>query len=293
MKQWLFRFFVLSAIVVLVTVGLAACGSDSGSDTVASDGGETTAAEGGSGGTITAAADPALLPYNYFAEGTDDQWEGINVDLAAALSEQLGEEIVFTSAPFDAIIPGLKAGRYDIALTGMFDTKERQEVINFVDYLKAKNDFLLRADDPQEIQSFEDLCGVSVGLPKGALEVQLAEEQSEACEKEGKPAVDLSVFPDLNATTLALLAGRVDVAPNDSAANAYLVKENDGKLKTTGEYLAEGYFAIGVPKDSELLDPLQEAAQALLESGELEEIYEKWGIADRTPKEITINNAAF
>lgn len=298
------RLAALLLCLALLALGLAACGS-SGSDSSSSEttseassapseSESTTAADTEGGGEkIVAAADPSLLPYNFFAEGSENDWEGINVDFAAALSKQIGKEIEFTSVPFDSIIPGLQAERYDIALTGMFDTKEREEVIEFVDYLKAKNNFLLRKDDPEKIESFEDLCGKKVGLPKGALEIQLTEEQSEACKKEGKPEVELSVFPDLNATVLALLSERVDVAPNDSAANAYLLQQNPDKLKVTGEYLAEGYFAIGVPKGSENLKPLQEATEALIQSGELEEIFAKWGIADRTPAKATINNAAF
>lgn len=291
------RLIFFSAFLLLLAAALVACGGSSSSDSSSTVGSTEASAEGGgnaeSGQTIVAAADPALLPYNFYAEGSNSTWEGVNVDFAAALEKQLGDKIEFTSVPFDSIIPGLKAGRYDIALTGMFDTKEREEVIDFVDYLKAKNNFLLRSDDPESIESFEDLCGVKVGLPKGALEIQLTEEQSEKCKEEGKPAIEMSVFPDLNATTLALLSERVDVAPNDSAANAYLIKQNPGKLKATGSYLAEGYFAIGVPKGSELLEPLQEATQALIESGELKEIFGEWGIADRTPAKATVNNAAF
>lgn len=297
------RLAALLLCLVMLAFGLTACGS-SGSDSSSSattseestsppESESTTASETGGGEKIVAAADPSLLPYNFFAEGSENDWEGINVDFAAALSKQIGKEIEFTSVPFDSIIPGLQAGRYDIALTGMFDTKEREEVIEFVDYLKAKNNFLLRSDDSQKIESFEELCGVKVGLPKGALEVQLAEEQTEACKEEGKPGIELSVFPDLNATTLALTAGRVDVVPNDSATNAYLIKESPGKFKATGEYLAEGYFAIGLPKGSPLTKEIQQGVQALIDDGELKEIFDEWGIADRTPAKATINDAAF
>jgi polar amino acid transport system substrate-binding protein len=175
----------------------------------------------------------------------------------------------------------------------MFDTKERQRTIDFVDYLRAKNNFLLRADDDSEVASLEDLCGRRVGLPKGALEVQLVEEQSAACKKQGDKPVDLKIFPDLNATALGLAENRVDVAPNDSAANAYLMSQREGDFRATGAYLEEGYFAAGVPKDDPLLQELQTAMQALVDSGEMKTILEKWGIADRMPEEITINQAAF
>lgn len=271
---------------VALALMAAACGGDEAADT-------TTSASAGGGKPLTMAADPSLVPYNFFGDGGNKDWQGINVDIAAALSKQLDREIRIESVPFDSIIPGLKGGRYDFALTGMFDTKERQKTIDFVDYLRAKNNFLLRADDDSDVTSLADLCGRRVGLPKGALEIQLVEEQSAACRKDGGKAVDLKIFPDLNATAMGLAQDRVDVAPNDSAANAYLMSQREGEFRATGVYLDEGYFAAGVPKGSPLLKELQEGMQALVDSGEMKTILEKWGIADRMPKEITINQAAF
>jgi polar amino acid transport system substrate-binding protein len=286
------RLGATAMITVGLIAGLAACGGSDGG------GGTGTGSATGSTGTtsskeaLTMAADPALLPYNFYGEN-GKAWQGINVDLAAALSEELGREITIKPAPFDSIIPGLQAGRFDFALTGMFDTKDRQKQIDFVDYLKSKNNFLVRSDDDLQINTLDDLCGTHVGQAKGAFEIQVVEDQSKACEKDGKKPIQLDVFPDLNATTLALIGGRVDVVLNDSAANAYLVRENDGKVKAGGDYLSEGYFALGVPKGDALLEEFQQGFQALQDSGKLEEIFDKWGIADRMPEKITINNAVF
>jgi polar amino acid transport system substrate-binding protein len=287
------RAGTLAAIAALLTTGLAACGS-SDDDSATAGGAATAAATTATTAAepLTVAADPSLLPYNFYATG-GKTFTGINVDIGAALSKELGRELKFTAVPFDSIIPGLKAKRYDLALTGMFDTKDRQKVVDFVDYLNAKNNFLLRSDATIAVRSFEDLCGVKVGLPKGALEIQLAQDQSKACKKAGKKAVALSIFPDLSAATLALTGGRVDVVPNDSATNAYLITKNEGKVKATGVYLAEGSFAVGIPKGSPLLDEVQKAMQSLIDSGQLKTILAKWGIADRLPKTATINHAAF
>jgi polar amino acid transport system substrate-binding protein len=241
---------------------------------------------------ITAAADPSLLPYNFYASGTT-KFTGINIDVAAALSKELGRPIDFKSVPFNSIIPGLQANRYDIALTGMFDTKAREKVIDFVDYLKDNNNFLLRTDEHEKISSFAQLCGKVVGLPAGALEISLVQAQDKTCKKDKKPTVDLKIFPNLSAVSLALLDSRVDIAPNDSATNAYLVSKNPGKLVATGSYLAEGSFAIGIPKNSTLLQPIYKAMKTLLKNGTLKKIFTKWGILDRLPSSITINHAAF
>lgn len=259
--------------------------------TSASSASEDGAPAGAEEATIVAAADPSLLPYNFLGEdGTT--WEGLNVELATLLSGELGEEIVFESAGFDSIIPGLVSGRYDVALTGMFDTKERQQTVDFVDYLLAKNDFLTRGDH-RDVASLDDLCGEKVGIPGGALEADLLAEASAACEANGDPAIQVSEFADLDATVLALTSGRIDVAPNDSAANAYIALNSPAELKTSGEYLAEGYFAAGFAKESELTERFEAAVTAVIQSGAYAELLEKWGIDDRAVDAPIINGSPF
>lgn len=273
----------LGAGVAALALGLSACSSAAD----ASGGGSSAPADD----AIVAAADPSLLPYNFLGED-GETWEGINVDLAAALSEELGRDIVFESAGFDTIIPGLASGRYDIALTGMFDTKERQETVDFVDYLLAANNFLTRSDY-RDVESMDDLCGEVVGIPGGAIEADLLAEASTACTEAGDEAITVNEFADLDATVLALKSGRIDVTPNDSAANAYILAANEDEVKTSGGYLNEGYFAAAFPKDSELTAELDSAFAAIMADGTYAGILEEWGIADRAMDEPIVNGSPF
>ncbi len=216
----------------------------------------------------------------------------INVDLGAALSEKLGRTVEFTSAGFDTIIPGLQSGRYDIALTGMFDTLERQKTVDFVDYLKAENNFVTRSDF-RDVASMDDLCGEKVGIPGGALEADLLTDASKACTDAGKSAIQVSEFADLDAVVLALKSKRIDVSPNDSAANAYILSQNEGAMKTSGGYLNEGYFAAAFPKDSELTTRFQTAFDELITDGTYAEILDKWGISSRAMDKTSVNGATF
>jgi len=241
--------------------------------------------------TIIAAADPSLLPYNFVGDD-GSTWEGINVDLAAALSEELGKTIEFQSAGFDTIIPGLASGRFDLALTGMFDTLERQKTVDFVDYLAAKNNFLSSVDF-RDVESMDDLCGVIVGIPGGALEASLLADASTACTDAGDEAITINEYADLDATILALTSGRIEVTPNDSAANAYVLAANEDTLKVSGGYLNEGYFAAAFPKDSELTAEVEGAFTAIIESGKYAEILADWGIDDRGLDAPIINGATF
>lgn len=277
------RAILAAAAVVGATLALSACSTSS----TATSGSSASAEK-----TITVAADPSLLPYNFY-DSDGKTWKGIDVDLAAALSTQLGEKLVFTEAGFDSIIPGLKSGRYDMALTGMFDLKERQKTVDFVDYLAAKNDFLTTSA-VKDVQSFADLCGLTVGLPSGATEIDTAKTASAKCVKDGDKAITVNVYKDLSATTLALTSGRVQVLPNDSATNAYILTQNTDKgYKVSGAYNAEGYFGATFPKDSELTQKVQDAFAAIIADGTYKKVLDKWGVSDRGLDKVILNGSPF
>lgn len=268
------------AVAALSALALSACAAGSPQATSS-----TT-----SGDVIIAAADPSLLPYNF--TGSDGStWEGINVDLAAALSTKLGRTIQFQSAGFDTIIPGLTSGRFDMALTGMFDTKERQKSVDFVDYLKAENNFLTRSDY-RDITDMNDLCGVTVGIPSGAIEGSLLATASEKCTSEGKAAITVNEYSDLNAVVLALTSKRIDVTPNDSAANAYIMKSASG-LKVSGGYQNEGYFAAAFPKGSALTAEVETAFTEIMADGTYASILDKWGVPSRGLTAPIVNGSPF
>lgn len=280
------RRFTPTAVSGLLAVGLLLTGCSS-----SSAGASATSTDSSSAEAIVVAADPSLLPYN-FLDTDGKTWKGIDIDLAAALSTKLGRPLQFTSAGFDTIVPGLASGRYDMALTGMFDTKERQQSVDFVDYLAAKNDFLTRADY-RDVVDMDDLCGVKVGIPSGALEADLLAAASTTCTDAGKAAIDVSQYSDLDATILALTSGRIDVTPNDSAANAYILANNPDTLRTSGGYLNEGYFAAAFPKDSELVQQVDDAFAAIIADGTYASILDDWGIANRALDAPIINGSPF
>lgn len=261
---------VLAALLVTLT----GCSSDS---------------DASSDEVIIAAADSELLPYNMLSDDGQD-WSGINVDLAAALSDKLGQKIVFQNTDFDDIVTGVSSGRYDIGLTGMFDTVERQKRVDFVDYLLADNNFLSPADF-RDVADFDDLCGEKVGITTGALEASLLTEASQACLKAGDKLIQVSTYDTIQKVTNAVLAGEVDVAPNDSAANAYFQAQHPKKLKVSGSYLSDGYFAAAFPKESALTDRFKQAFAEIMSDGTYASILEDWGIPKRAMDEPSINAA--
>jgi polar amino acid transport system substrate-binding protein len=96
-------------------------------------------------GVVKVGSDIAYAPVEF----KDDSGStvGIDPDLAAALGKQLGVKFEFENGTFDTLVTGLRAKRYDIAMSAMTDTKDRQdgvedgkkvgEGVDYVDYYTA------------------------------------------------------------------------------------------------------------------------------------------------------------
>ncbi len=98
------------------------------------------------------------------------------------------------NANFEAIIPGLAAGRYDVGASSFTDTKEREKIVNFVDYFTAGISFYAKASANPGVTELADLCGKTIAVEKGTVEQEEAEAQSKKCTKAGKKAVTVLIY---------------------------------------------------------------------------------------------------
>lgn len=289
----LFACLALTAVV-------AGCGSDDDSSTTASGATEAATATTGAAiqlpaeyadkGTLVVATDAAYPP-NEFIDEDGSTIVGMDPDLAAALGEKLGVEMKMEAAGFDAILPGLASGKYDLGMSSFTDTKEREKTVDFVTYFRAGTSFFTKAEGGTEVNGLEDLCGLKVAVQKGTTQQEDVEAQSKKCEEEGKPAVELSTFPDQNGANLALQSGRAEISLADSPVADYQVKQSNGQFKSTGTPYGTAPYGIAVPKDSGLAEPILEALKAVMADGTYEEILTKWGVEAGAIDDPVINGA--
>lgn len=81
-------------------------------------------------GTLTMATNVGFPPYEFYENGTAT---GIDIDLAQAIADKLGMELVVTDMEFDAIIVAVQSGKADIGVAGMTVTEDRLKNIDFTD----------------------------------------------------------------------------------------------------------------------------------------------------------------
>lgn len=297
------RLPLVAAVSLAALLGLAGCGGSSsgGSASVKTkpQASSNTSADPAvvakvpaavkSKGTLTVAADASYAPNEFKdANGTVVGWDA---DLAKALGQVMGLKVNVVNAVFATIIPGLKAGRYDLGMSSFTDTKDREKTVDFVTYYSAGTSFFVNASGGPTINSLADLCGKKVSVESGTTQEIDAKGQSPKCTKAGKPAVNVQVYKDQSGANLALSSGRADVSMADSPVAAYQVKQSNGKFKLSGQPYGTAPYGIAIPKNNGMAPAVLAALQDLIKSGVYSNILNKWGVSVGAIQNPQINGA--
>ena len=215
------------------------------------------------GGQLIMATNAEFPPYEY-REG--DQIVGIDADIAAAIAEELGMELVIEDMQFDSIIAAVQSGKADIGVAGMTVTEDRLATVNFSSpYTQAVQVIIVKSDS--EITTPDALTGKTIGVQLGTTGDIYAEDIEDATidrYNKGFEAVQ------------ALLQGKVDAVIIDREPANVFVEQNEGLKVVDEEFTVEDY-AICIAKDNtDLLEKINAALATLQESGKLDEIKAKY-----------------
>ncbi|QAS53648.1 glutamine ABC transporter substrate-binding protein [Halobacillus litoralis] len=252
----------LFIMVIVLGMLLAGCGSE---DEGASGSGDSGSDD--SGETYTVATDNNFVPFEFMNEETGEM-EGFDIDLIKAIADEAGFNINIESMKFDGVVAGMQSGRYDIGIAGMTITDERKETIDFSDPYYDAGLMLAVSEDNEEIKSEEDLAGKKVGTRSGTT--------SESYITDNHPDAELVTFPGIVEAYMDLESGRLDAVMYDVPNVQYYVTNDSNGLKTAGDILQGEQYGIAFPKDSELVEDVNEALQTLIDNGTYDDIYEEW-----------------
>jgi len=241
-------------------------------------------------GALIVAEDATYAP-DEFVASNGNTVIGMDADLAKAIVDRMGLRPSVQNVPFDSIIPGLNAAKYDLGMSSFSDTKAREAVVDFVTYAIAGESFYVRAPRGPEITSLADLCGHSVAAEKGTTEAADAVTQSTRCTNAGKRAVSVSIFPDQNYVNAALAARRVEVAFADTPVAAYAVKQSGGRFRLIPGSIENAPYGVAIAKHSGLQRPVLDAVKSLIADGTYEAILRYWGLQRIGISNPTINAA--
>ena len=239
--------------------------SEAASSEAASDSTDAAELTTVTAGKLTMSTNAAFPPYEMTAD--DGSFEGIDIDVAAAIADKLGLELQIDDMDFDAALLATQNGKSDMVMAGVTVTDERQKVMDFSDtYAEGIQSIIVPEDS--DIASVDDLAGKTIGTQRGTTGyIYCTDDFGE----------DSVVAYDNGLTAVqALNNGQVDAVVIDNAPAKEFVAANTG-LKILDTAYAQEDYAIGVAKgNTAMLDAINGALEELQADGTLQSIVDKY-----------------
>ncbi|MFE5487193.1 ABC transporter substrate-binding protein [Streptomyces sp. NPDC056527] len=238
-------------------------------------------------GTVSVASATGTLPgAAYLPDGKT--LVGADVDVTDAVAKVLGLRVNRAVVSWEAILPALGSGKYDVGTGNFGVTDERRRTIDFVTYINDGQGFAARADSPlKTVTDLTQLCGLNVATGGGTTFEATLEKNRPRCAAAGKKPYDVQVFNDLGAQWMSLQQGRSDVLMSTVNGLRYAVTQQEN-VTFLNEYrrLDVGFaFKKGTP----LAPAFQAAVNKLKADGAYDRILRKWGLTDSAIAESRIS----
>lgn len=278
------------ALAAAMALSLAACGGNSApaastpaastpaaSTPAASAPAELTTVESG---MLHMATNAAFPPYEMVSDGDGvaaTGYEGIDVEIAAAIAEKLGLTLVVDDMDFTSVVTSVQTGKEDIAMAGLTVNAEREQNVDFtVSYATGVQVVIVPEDS--DITTVDDLSNDKmIGTQEGTTGYIYC---SDTVENGGYGEDHVIAYTNGATAIQALLSGSVDAVVIDNEPAKAYVAANPGLRILDTEYVTEDY-AIGVSKENNALrDAVNTALEELIADGTVQSIIDKYIAAE-------------
>lgn len=215
-------------------------------------------------------------PYEFHTEKDGkDIIVGFDVEIARAVAQDMGAELVIRDMDFDGLLAALVSGSVDIVLAGMTPTDERRQNVDFTDiYYTAEQGIIIRSADAKlYADSPLGLADKMIGAQRGTIQVGIAKTEIKGVaesdmEKQHKQIKELPKLPDL---IMELKSGKVDaVIVELPVAQNYVAVHDDLMLASYTFKDSAGGSAAAVKKgEQKLLEAVNASLNTLKTTGKI------------------------
>ena len=209
--------FLLAAILVL---GCTACGSkkDEGNDRLA---------QIKEKGYIELCTEPYFAPFEYVdpTKTGDDQYQGMDLEVAEYIADKIGVDLKITALGFTAVLAGVADGKYDFAISAIAYSPERAEAMRLSDVYYATNTgygFIVRSEDVGKYTDIDSLKDAVVITQSGSVQEALYNQYVNGACKEFK------LVANMTDGYLAVSEGKADVCICSTASASLYAQANGG-----------------------------------------------------------------
>ena len=226
------------------------------------------------GREIVVVTENAYPPLQFLdASGTAIGWE---YDAVAEIAKRLNVTVKYENISWDAMIPAVSEGQFDMGMTGITIRDDRKEQVDFSDaYMRSEMVMLVRGDETRftDGASFAANPDLLIAAQPGTTPFYTAVYEVLDGD-EANPRIKL--FETFGAGVEALKSGDVDLVLTDGTAGNGYVAASNGGLKIVGDKMGVEDFGFIFLKGSDLVAPMNAAIQALKDDGTLDALNKKW-----------------
>ena len=243
---------LLSLFCGLTIMALVACGGPATATPVA---------------TVRVAADATFPPFETVDEQTKEM-VGFDIDLMKAIAEKVGLQVEFINVGFDPMLAGIAQCQYDVAISAITITDERQQQMAFSDPYFAAGQLVVVRQSETGIAGRDQLDGKVVGSQIGT---------TGAMEIEKIAGASLKTYDTFDLAFQDLINGQIDAVIADNVLALGYVGKQANTLKTVGEVFTSENYGIAVCKtNTDLLAKINQGLATVKSDGTLDNLIQKW-----------------
>ena len=262
--------WLLALMTLLIVAVLAACGTGDDKE-------EKTTGSGSDGGeqkkTLVVGTSADYAPFEFVDTAKSDEIIGFDIELIKIIGEKLGYEIKVENMDFNSLITALQAKQFDVVISGMTPTEDRDKVVDFsIPYYETEQYLLFEKE--KGYKDISELKGGTVGAQTSSIQLDLAKALAK---KHGFKAESRNLIPEL---IQELKAGRFDAAVIENIVSENYLSKNNDLAAFPIEVEEPDYKAIVFQEGSSLKAEFDKVIEELLADGTIDELKEKWFVVE-------------
>ena len=218
------------------------------------------------GRVISIGSDTTYPPHEFIEDGVV---KGFDVDVVAAICERINCVPNWVTTAWDGIFPALANGQFDMVVSGVTITEERDKIVDFSDpYIIVQQGILMRVSDKgATIDDFKS-GAMKLASQNGTTNAALGEELV------GRD--NLALFDSFNNAVIAVQNEDVDGVIIDSTSAAAYEQEFAGELAVGITGLSSDPLGLVFQEGDGMQDDFNEGLAAMIADGTMQKLMIKW-----------------
>ncbi|HUM14315.1 MAG TPA: ABC transporter substrate-binding protein [Candidatus Nitrosotalea sp.] len=231
------------------------------------------------GKTLKVGLDPTLPPIMYRDPNNPSKIIGQDPDMVEAAMKCLGLKYELVGLDFGTLVPTLQAGQIQLIWSNIYYTPARAQAADFVNYATTGTAGIVKKGNPKGIKTIEDVCGKRAAPILGTVEDKGFQDASAKCVAAGKPAIEITPYPNAPATSRAIENDRADISMYDVVLVDQVVRTNPDKFERAYYFRSGIKIGVAVKKgNEELVTAVKDAITELQANGTQKALMQKNGI---------------